>query len=82
MHVYACLVTASSKCVTYSVICIVMIAIQPNFIKSCQLSFDPSVLVPTTPVLDVCAVYDVMNETLQIIESNWTEVVCKNGHLC
>ena len=54
---------------------------QPNFIKSCQWSFDPLVLV-STPVLDVCAVYDMVNETLQIIESNWTEVVCKNGHLC
>ena len=36
-----------------------------------------SYIVPTTPVLDVCAVYDMVNETLQIIESNWTEVVCK-----
>ena len=41
----------------------------------CQWSFYPFVLVPTTPVLDVCAVYDVINENLQIIESNWTEVV-------
>ena len=40
-------------------------------------SSDPLVLVPPTPVPDVCAVYDMMNGTLQIIESNWTEVVCK-----
>ena len=38
---------------------------------------DLLVLVPPTPVLDVCAVYDVMNGTLQIIESNWNEVVCE-----
>ena len=25
---------------------------------------------------DVCAVYDKENETLQIIESSWDEVVC------
>ena len=50
---------------------------QPSFIKS--WSSDPLVLVPTTPVLDVCAVYDMVNETLQIIESSWNEVVCKNS---
>ena len=34
-------------------------------------------VVPTTPTyLNVCAVYDTVNETLQIIESSWNEVVC------
>ena len=31
--------------------------------------------VPATPMTDVCAVYDMRNETLQIIESSWNEVV-------
>lgn len=31
--------------------------------------------VPATPMSDVCAVYDMMNGTLQIIESTWIEVV-------
>ena len=30
--------------------------------------------VPTTPMSDVCAVYD-MNGTLEIIESTWNEMV-------
>ena len=42
---------------------------------------DPLVLVPPTPAPDVCAVYDVMNGTLQIIESNWNEVVCEKNSL-
>ena len=33
-------------------------------------------VVPTTPVSDVCAVYDTVNGTLQIIEMTWNEVVC------
>ena len=66
------------KCVTYSVIYIVMIIVdkQPKSLANCPLIL-LSYVVPTTPVLDVCAVYDMVNETLQIIESNWTEVVCK-----
>ena len=52
---------------------------EPRFIGT--WFYDPLVLVPPTPAPDVCAVYDVMNETLQIIESNWNEVVCKkNGY--
>ena len=30
--------------------------------------------VPTTPNISVCAVYDIMNGTLQIIESTWNKV--------
>ena len=33
--------------------------------------------VPTTPDnFNVCAVYDKMNSTLQIIEATWNELVC------
>ena len=32
--------------------------------------------VPATPIPKVCAVYDRMNETLQIIENTWDELVC------
>ena len=33
--------------------------------------------VPTAPThLNVCSVYDMVDGTLQIIESNWNEVVC------
>ena len=53
---------------------------QPSFSKS--ISSDPLVIVPTTPTPDVCTVYDVMNETLQIIENNWNEVVCKSSQNC
>ena len=31
--------------------------------------------VPATPTTDVCAVYGMGNETLQMIESSWNEVV-------
>ena len=31
--------------------------------------------VPATTISDVCAVYDMLNGTLQIIESTWIEVV-------
>lgn len=31
--------------------------------------------VPTTPIPNVCPVYDMMNRTLQIIESTWIELV-------
>ena len=31
--------------------------------------------VPATPITVVCAVYDMANEALQIIESTWNEVV-------
>ena len=34
-------------------------------------------LVPANPVSAVCPVYDVVNGTLQIIESTWNEVVCQ-----
>ena len=27
------------------------------------------------PIFEVCAVYDIQNKTLQMIESSWTEVV-------
>ena len=54
------------------IICIV--TQQPSFTKS--ISSDPLVLVPVTPIPDVCAVYDMVNGTLQIIESKWNEVVC------
>ena len=32
--------------------------------------------VPTTPMSDVCAVYDMESRALQIIESTWNELVC------
>ena len=35
--------------------------------------------VPATPMTDVCAVYDIRNEALQIIESSWNKVV---GYVC
>ena len=33
-------------------------------------------VVPATPTLNVCAVYDTLNRALQVIESTWREVVC------
>ena len=30
------------------------------------------------PIFEVCAVYDIQNKTLQMIESSWTEMVCVN----
>ena len=30
------------------------------------------------PIFEVCAVYDIQNKTLQMIESSWTEVVRVN----
>ena len=34
-------------------------------------------VVPVTPnISEVCAVYDKENETLQIIETTWNELVC------
>ena len=33
--------------------------------------------VPANPMSHVCAVYDVVNGTLQTIESTWNEVVCQ-----
>ena len=50
-----------------------------DYVKS--WSSDPFVLVPTIPMPGVCAVYDTVNEALQVIEVNWNEVVCKKGHL-
>ena len=53
---------------------------QPSFTKS--ISSDLLVLVPSTPIPDVCAVYDMVNGTLQIIESKWNEVVCRISQKC
>ena len=53
---------------------------QPGFSKS--ISSDPLVIVPAIPIPDVCAVYDMVNGTLQIIENNWNEVVCKSSQNC
>ena len=33
-------------------------------------------VVPANPVSAVCPVYDVVNGTLQVIETTWNEVVC------
>ena len=35
--------------------------------------------VPATPIPDVCAVYDIVNRTMQIIENMWNELVCMLG---
>ena len=53
--------------------------LHPNAFWLCWYSFHLINVVPATPVSDVCAVYDMVNEDLQIIESTWNEVVipCK-----
>ena len=33
--------------------------------------------VPANPMFDVCAVYSMVNGSLQTVESTWNEVVCK-----
>ena len=48
---------------------------------SCQTNLQLLVIMtcidtaPATPMTDFCAVYDMENKTLQIIESSWNEVV-------
>ena len=69
---YALLLLNECGCGDYSVVhkCIIYLSILHAFLV---LLF----LVPATPThLNVCAVYDMVNETLQIIESSWNEVVC------
>ena len=71
---HALLLLNECGCGDYSVLhkCIIYLSILHAFLVL--------FLVPATPThLNVCAVYDMVNETLQIIESSWNKVVC---HVC